>query len=279
MADKPMTKEEIESAIKDTLKTVDEMLKKSEAAPMAKEYPMAKDGKPEDKVEDQVPPAGEPGPDAAADAAGDHAEPDADNMPPPDGAMPPDGQMPAEGGEGDEIAAHIQDMNDDELDMILDMLMAEKEKRSGAEAPAGEPAPEAAPPAPGPEMAEKSMKSEFADLAKSVQMVAHAVSSLKGEMETMKKSASAAADRARRPVSRPAASNDVQVLHKSQPVQERLSKSETLRFLEVEQRKGNKTVNTDMIAGVNACRDEQELRQAQDEIKKLGITLPMVEKE
>jgi hypothetical protein len=237
--------------------------------------------------------------DQIGDVPPEHAEPDADNMGGPSDQdadnVPAEGEAPAtpvegdpsaapapaEGGEGDEaseMASHAAELSDEELESMLQVLMAEVEKRhagqAGAEgaAPAAEgaPAPQAAP---APEPMAASMKAEFAGLAKSVAEIAEAVKGLTGEVGTLKKSVSE--KKSTVIVGKPAAANQsVQVLQKSAEPKMRLSKSDTTDYLLSEQRNGNKRVNSDMIAGVNACRSEEDLAKAQNDIEKLGIKLP-----
>lgn len=241
--------------------------------------------------------------DQVGDVPLEHAEPDADNaggpsdqdsdnvqgegesaQPPMEGA-PAEGadQAPgAEGGQGDEateMASHAAELSDEELESMLQVLMAEVEKRHAGQAGAEGAAPEGQPqgaPAPAPQAAPEpmaaSMKSELAGLAKSVAEIAEAVKGLTGDVGTLKKSVSEKRNTVI--VGKPAATNNVQVLQKSVEQKERLNKSDTLNYLLSEQRNGNKRVNSDMIAGVNACRSEEDLASAQNDIAKLGIKLP-----
>jgi hypothetical protein len=277
-----MTKEQLEKEIQKTLAQANEILKKS--------------GMNLNKAEgDEVDP-GHAEPDA--DQMGGPSDQDADNAAPmegqegaPEGApmegAAPEGQEGApaegqEGGEGDEQAAmaeHAAQMSDEQLHMIIDICMAEAEKRSAAQgqgaegaAPEGAAAPGAAPApaaAPAPmEEAEKSMKKEFSSLVKSISDLKDVVKSLAGDMSSLKKSTSV------KPTSKPAATRSIQVLQKSNGQSaktERLSKSETLKFLENDRRKGNKEVNTDVIATINACQDSDDLHREQDRLQKEGI--------
>jgi hypothetical protein len=258
------TKEELAQAINSTLAEVQDLLRKSDV--LSKDDDM--DGDDQQPKVDEV---GEqqPSPDAppAPPAGGEGEMPPA----PPAGG---EGEMPPGEGQPDqsqEMAQHVKELSDEELDMMLDLLMQEKEQRHAGQqqdpgmAPGGAPAPGAPPAPPVQDETMKSMKSEFASLAKSI-------ADLKGDLDSLKKSQS----QVKKPVvvTKPAATNNVQVLQKSEPTVEPLNKSDTIRFLETEQRRGNKTVNTDMIATVNACRDDSDLRSAQKEISKMGIKLP-----
>ena len=169
--------------------------------------------------------------------------------------------------------------------MMIEVLMAEKERRgAGAEGAAPEaegaaPAGAGAPPPPPPveEPAEKSMKKEFAGLAKSLNAVVDLVKGLKGEVESLKKSAQTVP--AKKPVvtTKPAATNDVQVLQKSEPQIQRLNKSETIEFLYNLQKSGDKMVNSSVISDVNSCQSDAELNAVQTRLQKQGIKFPAVQ--
>ena len=82
-----------------------------------------------------------------------------------------------------------------------------------------------------------------------------------------------------KPVSKPApkaaASNskDLEVMSKSAPVSKRLSKSETMTFIEGQIRSGNKLVSSSVMASVNLANDD-ELAKIQDDLEFKGIALP-----
>lgn len=272
-------KSELEQELVTTISEIGEFLKKSGVV-------LAKD---DDQVGDVPPEHAEPD----ADQMGGPSDQDADNVASegeiapegdPSAAPAPEGDPSAapegQGDEAGEMASHAAELSDEELESMLQVLMAEVEKRhaagAGAEgaAPEGQPAPAAAPqPQAAPQALAASMKSELASLAKSVAEIASAVKGLTGEVVVLKKSAATSKTVV---VSRPAATSNqnVQVLHKSAQVKEPLSKSDTLTFLMSEQRNGNKKVDTDMIATVNACREQEDLANAQKNIEKLGIKLP-----
>lgn len=272
------TEAQLQKELLETVQEVGELLKKSGLAKA--------EG---DEVGDVPPEHAEPD----ADQMGGPSDQDADNMgapapegdpsaaPAPEGDPAAQGDPSAEGGDQSaEMAAHAAELSDEELQSMLEVLMAEVEKRhAGAQGAEGEqagapPAAPAAAPQAAPEPMAASMKSEFAKMAKSVAEIADAVRSLSGEVGVLKKSSVAA--RQSNVTSKPAAtgSRSVQVLQKSNEPKERLNKSDTLNYLLSEQRGGNKKVNSDMIATVNACQSENELATAQKDIEKIGIKLP-----
>ena len=275
MSNQNKTEAQLQKELLDTVNEVGELLRKSGLA------------KAEDDEIGAVPPEhAEPD----ADQMGGPSDQDADNMPPPaaEGAPAPEGEMPPEGApegqeggdEASEMASHAAELSDEELQSMLEVLMAEVEKRhAGAQGAAPEgaapaPAPQGAPAPAAPEPMAASMKKEFASLSKSVAEIAEAVKSITGEVGTLKKSA--AAQRQTTVTSKPSAttSRNVQVLQKSAEAKEKLNKSDTLQYLLSEQRGGNKKVNTDMIATVNACQSDSDLANAQRDIEKIGIKLP-----
>jgi hypothetical protein len=261
------TASELETELLQTIQEVGEILKKSGLAKAE---------------EDEVGSPDEAHAEPDADQQGGPSDQDADNMPPaqPEGEAQPEGQpaeqpaQPEQGDEASEMAAHAAELSDEELQAMLEVLMAEVEKRhagAGAEQqPAAQPA-EQAPAQPEEEKLAASMKSELSTLAKSVAEIAEAVKSLSGDVGTLKKSQSAKSTTV---VTKPAATRNVQVLQKSEQAKERLNKSDTLNFLLSEQKNGNKRVNSDVIATVNACRSDSDLHDAQKNIEKLGIKLP-----
>ena len=254
------TKQEIEKEINSTMGEIAELLKKSDV--------MYKDEDPEkDKVEDQVeaPPAAEQP--AAPDATPEHEMAETPEQESEEHAMGE--EAPDEGMEEKSMEEHAAELSDEELDEMLDCLMAEKEKRhAGAEPQA--PTPEAPVPSM-PEETEKSMKQEFSKMAKSMK---DELDKMKAELDSLKKSQVAASKK--QTISKPAAMNptNVQVLEKSITPKQRLNKSETLDFLARKQRERTEGVGSDLIATVNACKNDQELHEIQDRIHKMGIKLP-----
>jgi len=224
-------------------------------------------------------------------------EPDGDEgLPPPEGAEgapegaeglegAPEGAEGAEaapeGAEGEQdpaqaLAEQAQNLSDDELDHMIEALMTEKEARHGGEGE-GAPAPEGAdqmgaPAAPAPSglEAQKSMKSEFAGLAKSMTSLADALSKIGKEVADLK----AAKATTSKITARPAVSSKQQVLEKSAPIKQRLSKSDTLSFLEGEMRKRNPIVNSTLVAEVNLTKTEGDLAQIQDRLSIEGLNFP-----
>lgn len=257
-------KNEILNAIADTLGDIQGLLQKSQGTQADGDQPLA-------KADDGMPLEQE------AEGGGEGLPP-----PPPEGAdqgAPEGGELEAEGAQGGEdpaaaLAEQAKQLSDDELDHMLEALMAEKESRAGAAGGEAAPqeAPQGAPQGAAEGMpAEKSMKSEFANLAKSMAGIADAVGKLTAEVTTLKSQAKPTVSA--KVTSKPAAAN-AQVMQKSTPVKKRLAKSQTMTFLEGELRKRNPIVNSTLIAEANLLRSDSELHQFQDRLELEGLTLP-----
>lgn len=269
------TQEQVTEELAKALDEVNEILAKSGYGEMRKEDPAAAPGT------DEMAPHAEPAPEAAPEGA------PAPEAPAPDAA-------PAEG-QDDHAAmeAQAKELSDQELDMMLDILMAEKEGRHGAGEPGAEGAPAPEAPADGApaEPAEKAMKDEFKKLAKankrlakSVEDAVAAMVGMKQEVEALKKSQPAPAPapaQTAKPatVTRAAAttsSQATQVLRKSTEPTKRLTKSETMDFAMSKLRQdGSKSgVNRDVIAEINLSQNDQELAAIQDKMAKQGFVWP-----
>lgn len=182
-----------------------------------------------------------------------------EGMEPP---MAPEGQ---EGGESvDEFAQEIASMSDEELDMLLQALAGEMEKRQGAQQQVPEQAPPAAAPqaeAPvsSPEM--DAMKAENISMRKSIQAMNASIESLKKSLAT--------------PAAKPASMNKpTQVLNKSVKEPELLSKSEVIEHLETLRKSGNKAVNVDLMWTANYAKTPEEIKDVYHAAKLKGITIP-----
>lgn len=176
-------------------------------------------------------------------------------------------EMMQEGEEDDEqgLAEQAKQLSNEELDMMIEILMAEKQNR-GAEM---QQEPEMSEPA------EKAynMKKEMGVMAKSMESLVNSVESLAKEVSSLKKT------EIKKAVSKPAATNSVQVLEKSTSSKKepaRLSKSESVDFLLSELRKGNTIVNRDVIADFNLAKSDEDLHNLQKSMEKLGLTFPKV---
>lgn len=172
-------------------------------------------------------------------------------------------QMGEDGGaESDALEQHLQSMPDDELQMLIEAAMAENQKRQANQQP---PEGQTPPPPAATEPAEKAMKEDYLKLTKSLETITNAIESLAKDvagLKSLKKSVTSA----------PLATNSQTVSGKrtsEKPVQ-RLSKSETIDVLMSKVGK-DKNVNSDLIATVNACRDEETLANIQDTLKNKGI--------
>lgn len=235
-------------------------------------------GKAEGDEEGGLPPEAAPAPTGEPD--GDEGAP-APEAPVGDegGEMPVD-EANGEGQEGDmmeQVAAEASQLSDEELDMMLHVLMQEKDGRMSQEDGAQAPAPEGddGMEAPAPEPEEKSlamsMKEEFAKMAKSfkdeVSSLKKSVDGLTAENAKLKKAAA-------KPAARPAASNKVEVLEKSVKAPERMTKSEATNYLLGQMRNKNKTVKADHVALVNAARSEDDLTYAYQVLKDEGVEIP-----
>lgn len=265
MSDKNTLMQEIEAVVGE----VQELLKKSGMA-------LHKDG-PEELTPPSADPSAAPAapaPEAPApDAIGDQAA-EAPEMGSPEGGAPQEaGEAElghaAQESEGD-LASEAKGLSDEELDGLLQVLMAEKESRKAPEqANAPMEAPGAAPEMP---PAEKSMKEDFAKMTKSF---TEALESINKKVDALAAKPAPVAPKvtAKAPAMN---SQDVQVLHKSTPVAKRLSKSETESFLMSELRKGNKSVNSEVMHSITVTKSDDELHAAQDSLKKSGIIFPTV---
>lgn len=261
---KKQTKESIEESIRKTVSAIDEVLAKSG-------YSLAKDdGDPSsDELEDQ---AAADMSDEEAGMAGDPedgmgGEPVADM----DSAEDPEGDMGEGQADDQDVAAMAAELSDEELHMMLEVLSEEMARRQGQGQEAeGEQA------APADSQLAMSMKSEFSELAKSQAAMAEGIKTLAKSVEQMGQQIKA------RPAARPTKAaatsrQQVQVMEKSTPAAPvtKLSKSETIAFLEGEIRNGNRRVNSGLIADVMYCQSDKELASMQESIRKTGVQLPM----
>jgi hypothetical protein len=191
-------------------------------------------------------------------------------------------QAEGEDGEGDvfeQIVAEAATLADEELDMLLHALMAEKDKRGDNEEGTAEEASEEQSPAeeqaasvePEETQLAMSMKSELSKMAKSfetrISSLTKSVDSLREENDKLRKQIA-------KPASKPAPSNSVEVLQKSTPVVQPMSKSEQVNYLLGEMRRGNRTVRSEHVALVNACRTDADLNVAADILRNQGIEFP-----
>lgn len=228
--------------------------------------------------DDDTPP---PAPAASPAAEGDSA-PAAPDAAPPEPAPAPEASAEPDAGEGGgdmtaEVSAYAQELSDQELDMMLHVLMEEKDARAAGPADNGAP-----PPAEGDmdknaslgyDMA-MSIKKEFAGLAKSMKTTQTEIAGLKKSLEKVNLENAALRKKITKPTSDPAAYNNVQVLEKSAKAPERLDKSEAVNWLVGEMRKGNKLVKADHVARVNASRSDSDFENALNILKSDGIELP-----
>jgi hypothetical protein len=197
----------------------------------------------------------------------------------------PEQQAPEAGQEGEqgsdeqweaEMSQHAKEMSDEELDMMLQLLMAEKESRGASQEQAPEQqAPEAAQQEQEfPEEAQKSMKEDFAKLTKSIDSVLEKIGKVSADVENLKKKPAAT-------VTKPAASNPrkVQVLEKSatsngnKPV-ERLNKSETVEFLQNQIRQGSRIVTASDVADFTYANSQADVENLQKSLAKRGVEFP-----
>jgi hypothetical protein len=261
-----VTQNEALSELNNEISEIRDILRKSGYA-LEKE-----DGDEDDQMPPQADGMAPPAPDAQMPPQEGHQEPDGD-----EDAQGQEPAGPEEGQEGQQdqedpaamLAEQAKDLSDEELGHMIEALMQEKESRSAAaQAPAEGQQPPMAPPA---DPAMKSMKEDFAALTKSLATMADAIGSLSKEVVTLKTAPKVAS----KVVTKPIASNkqNIQVLEKSAPVKQRLTKSETIAFLETEQRKGNKNVNAGLFADIIKA-DTQVLNQIQDSLAVQGIELP-----
>lgn len=213
----------------------------------------------------------------AADAGGGDAPP-ADAPPAADGG----GELAEAGAESEEaLRAEAAGLDDQQLEMMLGILMDEHDKRNGggeggdagAAPAASAPPPPPAAPAPAADDAMKSMQKSVDDMQKNMDKMAK---SHKADVERLTKELASAKQRASTVVTKPAATNTAQVeaLTKSQPVKQRLTKSETKDFILGRMRQGDKSVTVSDMSTLNLIKDDATLASFQDDLKKRGISLP-----
>jgi chemotaxis protein histidine kinase CheA len=255
-------KQALEAVMKTTAE-IEDLLRKSGYGDLSKAAP-EEEGSQADAIEDQ----------AQAPEGAEAAAPEAPAEEAPEGAGEAHGEP-----DGDESHAAMQaqakELSDEELELMLSVLTAEKETRgAGAEAAAPEAQAPAAPAAPAP--AEKSMKDDFAKLNKSVQQMADSIAKLTGEVTALKTAKPASKPATTKPV----ASNGVQVLEKSQSAPskpskvERLNKSESIEFLLNELKKGNQLVNSGVVAEMNLMKSQEDVNEYQDRLTRQGLSFP-----
>lgn len=268
MSDKNTLMAEIETVVAD----VQELLRKSGVALQ----------KAEGEEEQAPPPAEEPAPEAApapAEGAPEGSDAIADQAAPAEGAPAPEG---GEGLEGEaqesdaDLATEAKGLSDEELDKLLEVLMAEKQGRgAGQQEQAPMEGPAEAAPAPEADPAQKSMKDDYAKLGKSIEALVGTVEAISKKVDSLSAKPAAAP---KVTTKAPAANaQDVQVLHKSAPVAaapKRLTKSETTDFLEGQLRKRNPLVDRNSMMDVVATKSEEELHAVQDKLIKQGIEFP-----
>lgn len=215
-------------------------------------------------------PGEQPAPEAAPEAAGEPAG--AEEAPE---AAPEQGED--QGEEGDvfeQIVSEAANLSDEELDMLLHALMSEKDQRGDAQAPADETAPQGEPEAsvePEEKPLAMSVKSELSKMAKSfeaqISVLTKSVDSLRQENDKMRKQIA-------KPSTRPAPSNSVEVMQKSAPVAEPLTKHEKETYLLGELRKGNKLVRAEHVALIGACRTDADFAAAAEILRNQGVEIP-----
>lgn len=271
-------KEQLAKAIQETLKEVEDLLAKSG-------YQM---GKAEGDMPPPPPEGGMP-PEGGGDMPPPAAEGGGD-MPPAEGAAMQDGQQ----GDEQSLEQQAQELADEELDMMIEVLMSEKQRRQGGSAdgapdmgapPPADAAGGGAPPPPeDPAMKSaalakgKDFSSEMTKMAKSMNSVLAAVDTLSKEVAKLKTPAKVA------PVAaKPAVTNRQQVLEKSTPsaaastkTPQRLNKSESIDFLIGEVRKGNKIVDRDTVAEFNLAKSDEQLHDMQIALEKRGLAFPKI---
>jgi hypothetical protein len=182
-------------------------------------------------------------------------------------STPEQEEAPAEGQEGQEseesAEQHAATLSDEELSMMLQVLQQESAKRQQAQAAQASQAG-------APDQLQQSVKEDYAKMQKSVSEMSAQLTSLTQELASIKSG---------KPVSKPATKaaasspKDFEVLSKSVSASKRLSKSETMSFIEGQIRKGNKLVNSGIMASVNLANDE-ELAKIQDDLEISGVNLP-----
>lgn len=245
--------EELNSAISDILKNIEQLNKSY--TPGAK---MHKAG--EEYDEEQL----DPNQDMGEGAEGENLE--------QEGGAPAQGEEM--GGEDEDemgMEEYLSQMSEEELQGLLAACQQEIEARAGAGAAEGE--------GEGEEMGDQgSLQKSVSSLKKTIQQLNAKVEKLEKNNSSSAKHAVAAAKK-KHSSSRVAASNNLEVLEKSkqqQPV-ERLSKSETLEFLQGQIRK-DPNVNSTLVWQCNKIPDgdSKTLKKFQDSLNKKGIKLPQV---
>ncbi|CAB5220609.1 hypothetical protein UFOVP244_12 [uncultured Caudovirales phage] len=221
---------------------------------------------PEEASAEAAPTAEQAAPEASVEPAGAEEAPE---------AAPEQGDD--QGEEGDvfeQIVSEAANLSDEELDMLLHALMSEKDQRGDAQAPADETAPESEPEAsvePEEKPLAMSVKSELSKMAKSfeaqISVLTKSVDSLRHENDKMRKQIA-------KPSTRPAPSNSVEVLQKSAPVAEPLTKHEKETYLLGELRKGNKLVRAEHVALIGACRTDADFAAAAEILRNQGVEIP-----
>ncbi len=267
------TQQEALEAIQSTVREIEALTKSFEP-------------KEDDQPEEEAPAEEAPAEEGAPEEAPAEEAPAEEGSPMEDEAAPE--EAPAEDdGEGEDrmaqMTAEAASLSDEELGMMLHVLMEEKDQRMASAdtaTPGDESAEEEAPMAP----AEKSdddlamsMKEEFKALKKSFSAEVDALKkSFKSTVDTLKIENDKLKKAAAKVVTKPAPFNskNVEVLEKSTKEPERLAKSEVTNFLLNEQRKGNKSVNSGHVALVNACKTDDDLAYACEQLKEKGIEIP-----
>ena len=256
-------------AIQSTMTEITDLLKKSG-------YPMEK----EDDLQDQEMEGGDPQMGGEQEMG---QEDDVQLDPQQDGESyeeePEMGQEDGGEEEGDydshmaEMQEHAASMSDEDLQMLLQMLTQEMESRQGGE----EEGMEGQDPQMGQDdLQQSSDKEEYIKLHKSMSKILDRVEGISKEVANLKK---APAPRAR-VRTKAAASNTSDILHKSKtpeaaPKMERLSKSETIKFLYNQIKARNPQVTSSTVARVNVLADgSPELHKAQDDLVKEGVNFP-----
>lgn len=233
---------------------------------LKKSMKLAKDG-PEDEEQDPAASAAPdaPTPDATPAApSADATEQAGAEAQDPDAGMNPEAEMTLE--------QHASAMSDEELHEFIEVLMKEAEKRQGGgENPEGG---EAAPAPMAPEPAEKSMDTMMKSFEATVSKLVDAFTSKFSSIEDKLAKSQAPKEKVVVVNQQPVSMNAGDVLEKSAPRIQRLTKSETSTFLLNKMREGNRLVSSDDIAVVNTAKNSDQLHQIQDSLSKRGIEFP-----
>ena len=253
-------------ALEKTMADINDIVALAKSAGLAK----AED---EDKMEKAEPGEEEmPAPAPAPEASGEMPPAAAEGEPAPESEMMgEEGAPEGEAGQEESAEQHAESMSDEELDMMLQILSQEKEKRAAAQAAPAE----GAAPAPGegsPEgQMQMSMKDDYAKMHKSMTEMSAQLAEVSKELAAVKNAPKSNG----KVTTKAAASNhkDVQVLEKSSPVAKRLSKSETIEFLQGQIRKRHPAVSAMLVAEVNLANPE-ELTAIQDRLAIQGVDFP-----